>query len=95
MVNSSLRVGILLVVLCVADGQSTTSENSHCSYIFKVPASDCNQKPGEDQFLKSSVMALQAQFKLLAGKQNEDIRKLTDENERLRQEITTIKAGNT
>ena len=88
MVKSILRVSVLLVLLCVADGKSTTSEDSHCSCTFKLPASDCSQTPGEDQLLKSSVIALQAQFKLLASK-------LTDENEKLRQEIATIKAGKT
>ena len=102
-----LHVGILLGVLCVADGQSTTSED--CSYTFKVPAGDCGPSPGEDQLLKSSVIALQAQVKFLAGKQNEDtarlreenaqqnedIRKLTDENGNLRNKIATIEAGKT
>ena len=88
MVKSILRVGILLVVLCVADGRSTASEDSRCSCTFKLPASDCGPSPGEDQLLKSSVIALQAQFNLMASK-------LTDENEKLRQEIATIKAGKT
>ena len=66
MAKSIIHVGILLVVLCVADGQSTTSEDSHCSYSFKVPAGDCSQTPREDQLLKSSVMALQAQVRLQA-----------------------------
>ena len=104
-----LHVGILLVVLCVADGQRTTSEDSHCSYTFKVPAGDCGPSPGEDQLLKSSVIALQAQVKFLAGKQNEDtarlreeiaqqnedIRNLTNENGNLRNKIATIEAGKT
>ena len=109
MTTSILHVCILVVVLCVSDGQSTTSEDSRCSYTFNVPAGGCGQRSAEDQFLKSSVMALQAQFKLLAGKQNEDIVnlrqestrqkedivKLTDENIKLRQEMSTIKEGNT
>ena len=88
MVKSILRVGILLVVLCVADGQRTTPEDSHCSYTFNVPASECSHTPNEDRLLKSSVIALQAQFRLLASK-------LTDENEKLREKIATIEAGKT
>ena len=84
MVNSIQRVVGRLV--CVSDGQSTMSEDSHCSYTFNVPASDCSHTPREDRLLKSSVIALQAQVRLLASK-------LTDENEKLRQEIATIKAG--
>ena len=89
MVKSILHVGILLVVLCVADGQSTASEDSHCSYMFKVPAGDCSQTPGEDQLMKSMLIALQTQVKLLDRRQEE----LTEENVKLRQEISTIKAG--
>ena len=88
MVTSILRVGILLVVLCVADGQRTMPDDSHCSYIFNVPASDCSYTPREDRLLRSSVIALQAHVRLLASK-------LTDENDKLRQEIATIKAGRT
>ena len=86
--KSILRVGILLVVLCVADGQITTSEDSHCSYTFNVPASECSYTPTEDRLLKSSVTDLQAQVRLLASK-------LTDENEKLREKIATIEAGKT
>ena len=48
----------------MVDGQSATSEDSHCSYTFKVKAGECSQTPGEDQLLKSSAMALQAQVRL-------------------------------
>ena len=72
MAKSIVHVSVLMVVLCVSDGQSTTTEDSHCSYTFKVPAGDCGQTPGEDQFMKSSVIALRDQVKFLAGKQNED-----------------------
>ena len=64
MAKSIPYVGILLFVLFVVDGQSATSEESHCSYTFNVKTGDCSQTPGEDQLLKSSVMALQAQVRL-------------------------------
>ena len=88
MVKSVLRVGIFLVVLCVADGQRVMPEDSHCSYTFNVPTSECSYTPREDRLLKSSMTDLQAQVRLLASK-------LTDETEKLRQEIATIKAGKT
>ena len=53
MVKSILRVGILLVVLCVADGQRVMPEDSHCSYTFNVPTSECSYTPREDRLLKS------------------------------------------
>ena len=43
MATSVLRISVLLAVLVVTDGQSTTSENTHCSYTFKVPTNDCGQ----------------------------------------------------
>ena len=83
MANTILLVSILLVVFFVADGQSMTSKDSHCSYRFK------------DQLVNISVIALpKAQVKFLAGesaKQKEDIRKLTDENAKLRQKILQFK----
>ena len=88
MLKSILRLGILLVVLCVADGQRATSEDSHCSCTFNVSASECSYTPTEERLLKSSVTDLQAQVRLLASK-------LTDETEKLQQEIATIKAGKT
>ena len=75
-------VSILLVVFFVADGQNT-SKDSHCSYRFK------------DQLINISVIALpKAQIKFLAGesaKQKEGIRKLTDDNAKLRQKILQFK----
>ena len=62
--TAALCVSVLLIVLCVTYGQSTTSDDSHCSYTFKVPAADCSQTC-DDQVLKSSVIGLQAQIKLL------------------------------
>ena len=103
MAISVLRICLLLAILCVTDGQSTTAEDSHCSYTFKVPTNDCGQTPMEDQLTKSLLVALQTQVKLLARnreklteeniKQAESFRKLTDENTRLRREMTTFKAG--
>ena len=66
MASSILLVSVLLVVVCVADGQSTTSQDSHCSYTFKVPEGDCGKTPADDLLLKNSVVALQAQIKLLS-----------------------------
>ena len=68
MTSPVLCVSVLLIVLCVTDGQSTTSDDSHCSYTFKVPAADCSQTSGEDQLLKSSVIGLQAQLKQMEKK---------------------------
>ena len=107
MVMSALRISLLLALLCVTDGHSTTADDSHCSYTFKVPTNDCGQTPMEDQLTKSLLVALQNQVKLLQEnqaegfrkltddniKQAESIRNLTDENTRLRQEVTTLKAG--
>ena len=62
--TAALCVSVLLVALCVPGGKCTTSDDSHCTYSFKVPAADCSQTC-EDQVLKSSVIGLQAQIKLL------------------------------
>ena len=84
MATSVLRISLLLAVLRVTAGQSTTSEDSHCSYMLKLPAAECGRTPVDEQFMKSSMIALQSQMKLLAAKHTEDIRKLTEE---LRQKI--------
>ena len=91
MAKSTLYIGILLVVVGVADGQSSTSEDSHCSYTFKVPACDCSQTPREDQLIQSLMIALQTQVKLLDWRQET----LTDENIKLRHKIAAIEAGKT
>ena len=57
--------------------------------MFKVPAGDCSQTPGEDQLMKSMLIALQSQVNVLNRRQDE----LTHENVQLRQEIANIKAG--
>ena len=96
MAPSVLRISLLLAVLRVTDGQSTTAEDSHCSYTFKVPANDCVQTPVEDQLTKSFLVALQTQVRLIARNQEnqaESFRKLTDENTKLRQEVATLNAG--
>ena len=103
MAQTVLHVGLLLVVLCVADCESATPEDSHCSYTFIVPAGDCRQTPGEDQLLKSSLIALQAQVKLLAWqlrnapvdivKLVNDVNEVRKENAKLRQKIAVIEAG--
>ena len=87
MATSILRICLLLTALWVTDGQRTTAEDSHCSYTFKVPATECGPNPVDDQFMKSSMIALQTQMKLLAAKHTEDIRKLTEENDKLREKI--------
>ena len=76
MAISVLHISLLLTLLCVTDGQSTTSTDSHCSYTFKVPTNDCGQSPKEDQLTKSLLVALQTQVKFLARNQE----KLTEEN---------------
>ena len=81
MVTSMLRASVLLVILCVAKGQSTTSD-SHCSYTFKVPTAECSQAPVKVELLENSIVALQEQMKLLAS-----------DNKKLREELATIKAG--
>ena len=81
MAESIPYVGILLVVLFVVDGQSATSEDSHCSYTFKVKAGDCSQTPGEDQLLKSSVMALLAQVRLQTEQLKNFVKLVNDVNE--------------
>ena len=99
--KSIMHVGIMLVVLCVTDGRSTMSENSPCLYTFKVPAGDCSQTPGEDQLLKSSVIALQAQVKLQAEQLKDvvklvnDVNEVRAENVKLREKIATIETGKT
>ena len=79
--KSTIHVGIMLVVLCVTDGWSTISESSPCLYTFKVPAGDCSQTPGEDQLLKSSVIALQGQVKLQAEQLKDVVKLVNDVNE--------------
>ncbi|KAK2172589.1 hypothetical protein NP493_941g02039 [Ridgeia piscesae] len=81
MVTSMLRASVLLVILCVAKGQSTTSD-SHCSYTFKVPTAECSQAPVKVELLENSIVALQEQMKHLAS-----------DNKKLREELATIKAG--
>ena len=90
MATSALRISLLLVVLCATDGESSTSEDSHCVYTFNVPSNDCGQTPMEDQLAKSQLVALQNQVTLLAGRQEHQ----AAENSRLRQEVAALKRGN-
>ena len=91
MATSVLCISLLLTVVCVTDGQSTTADDSFCSYTFNVPAAEYGPNTVDDQFMKSSMIALQSQMKLLAAKHTEDIGKLIEENDILR---AKIEAGN-
>lgn len=80
----TVRFVLLLALLHMSDGQSTTSADSRCVYMFNVPASDCSQTPdsnGEVEVVKSLAVGLQAQVKQLVSE-------LRD----LRAELATIKA---
>ena len=88
MATSILHICLLLTVLCVTDGQSTTAGDSHCSYTFKVPATECGPNTIDDQFLKSSMIALQSQMTQM----KKDFRKLTEENQKLRDSIEAGKS---
>ena len=95
MATSVLRISLLLAVLRVTAGQSTTSEDSHCSYMLKLPATECGRSLVDEQFMESSMIALQTQMtqmNLVTKNQTEDIRNLSEDNEKLRQKI---EAGNT
>ena len=86
-----------MAVLCVTPGQTATPDDSQCSCTFKLPAAECGRTPVDNQFMKSSMIALQTQMtqmNLVTKKQTEDIRTLTEENEKLRQTIVSIEAGN-
>ena len=97
MATSLLPVSLLLAVLCVTPGQTATSDDSHCSFTFKLPAAECGRNPVDEQFMTSSIIALQTQvtqMNLVTRMQSEDIRKLTEENEKLRQTVASNAAGN-
>ena len=74
----------------LTDGQSTSAER-RCVYTFNVPENDCAQTPGpsvDEQLLKSSVIALQTQFKLMVKEMRvmgEHIDKLTSDNKALQE----------
>ena len=86
--RSVLLFCLLLAVMYLTDGQSTSADG-RCVYTFNVPENDCAQTPGpsvDDQLLKSSVIALQTQFKLMVKEMRvmgEHIDKLTSDNEKL------------
>ena len=88
MERSVLLFCLLLAVMYLTNGQSTSADR-RCVYTFNVPENDCAQTPGpsvDDQLLKSSVIALQTQFKLMVKEMRvmgEHIDKLTNDNEKL------------
>ena len=64
-----LQVSLLLTVIKMTDGQSTSAD-PRCVCTVNVPTSGCGQTQGpsvDDQLLKSHVIALQAQIKQLAS----------------------------
>ena len=93
---------ILVSVIYVTAGQSTSAD-PRCVYTFNVPTSDCGQTPGpsvDDQLLKSSVIALQAQVKQLASDNKQlasdnmqlasDVKQLTSDVKTLREHIDKL-----
>ena len=96
MARSILRVCLLLTVMHVTDGQSTSADR-RCVYMFNVPESNCDQTPGpsvDDQLLKSHVIALQAQLKLMASDMRvmqEHIEKLDSDNKQLVNDVDNLK----
>ena len=86
MVRPVILSCVLLAVMYLTDGQSTSSDR-RCVYTFNVPENECAQTPGpsvDDQLVKSSVIALQTQFKLMVKEMRvmgEHIDKLTSDNE--------------
>ncbi|KAK2180769.1 hypothetical protein NP493_428g02035 [Ridgeia piscesae] len=99
MVNVILSLSLLLSVVYVTHGQSTAGDNSGCVYSFKVPTSDCAQTPSssvDDQLLKSSVIALQTQFKQMANELR-DVRahnvKLSNDVGVLQTKLATVTSG--
>ena len=76
MATSLLPVSLLLAVLGVTHGHTATPDDSHCSFTFKLPVAECGRTPVDDQFMKSSMIALQTQMtqlNLVTKKQTEDI----------------------
>ena len=57
--------------------------------MLKLPAAECGRTPVDDQFMKSSMVALQTQMNMVAKKQTEDIRRLTEDNEAGIQTVST------
>ncbi|KAI0239761.1 hypothetical protein LSAT2_009483 [Lamellibrachia satsuma] len=80
----------------LTDGHSTSADR-RCVYMFNVPESDCDQTPGpsvDDQLLKSHVIALQAQLKLMASDMRvmqEHIEKLDSDNKQLVNDVNNLK----
>ena len=84
-----LRTCLLLTVIHLTDGQSTSAD-PRCVYTFNVPPSDCGQAPGpsvDDQLLKSHVIALQAQVKQMAN----DMKVMREQNDKLASDVEKLK----
>ncbi|KAK2174306.1 hypothetical protein NP493_812g02034 [Ridgeia piscesae] len=91
MATSIIHACILVSVIYVTFGQSTSAD-PRCVYTFHVPTSDCGQTPGpgvDDQLLKSSVIALQAQVKQLAS----DSKQLASDNKQLASDNKQLASG--
>ena len=86
-----LRFCLLLVVLCVTGGHTNTTEDTSCMYSFKVPATECGPNTIVDQFMKSSIIALQKHMTQV----NLVLKKQTEENSKLLKKIASIEKGNT
>ena len=91
---------LLLAVLCESGGQSTTSVDSRCVYMFNVPASECGQTPDSNtdvEVVKSLAVGLQAQIKLLVNEVRQvrdDNVKMKDDNDKMKEEILKMKEDN-
>ena len=88
MARAIVHACILVSVIYVTAGHST-SVDPRCVYTFNVPTSDCGQTPGpsvDDQLLKSSVIALQAQVKQLAS----DNKQLASDNKQLASDVKQL-----
>lgn len=107
MKKSTVFVITLLAILTAAFGQTTTSTDSRCTYMFNVPASECSQTSGssvDDQLLKSSVVGIQAQIKSLVNelkdvrakndKMTNELRDIRNENENMVNETIDLQADN-
>ena len=81
---------LLLTILCESDGQSTTSVDSRCVYMFNVPASECGQTSDSNsnfELVKSVAVGLQAQIKQLV----DEVRQLKEDNVKMKEDNAKIK----
>ena len=84
---------LLLTVLCESGGQSSTSVDSRCVYMFNVPASECGQTPDSNtdvEVVKSLAVGLQAQIKQLVN----EVRQLRDDNVKMKEDNVKMKDDN-